>query len=137
MKQMNTEKAFMVIGKKLEKEYENLGFKYFKNIQFLRKRTKKFYYYIFFSPFLDRMPDTFTELWVTLMIHDRVLMRKNIYTNSNVVHMDLWEMGGPYNIANERLINDILIDLRNKIDSYLIPHIKRLEKCTPVHNDVI
>jgi hypothetical protein len=31
------------------------------------------------------------------------------------------------NIANEALINNVFIDLKNKIEKYLIPHIKRLE----------
>ncbi|MDR1211646.1 MAG: hypothetical protein LBK40_05380 [Spirochaetaceae bacterium] len=124
---MKAEKAFTVIGRKLEKEYKGLGFKYFKTIQFLRKRTKKFDYYILFSPFLENLPDTFTGLWVTVMIQDRILLKKNIYANSEIVRMDLWKMGGQYNIANETLINDAFIDLKNKIEDYLLPYIKRLE----------
>jgi hypothetical protein len=41
--------------------------------------------------------------------------------------MDLWKMGNHYNIANEKLLNDTFIDLKNKIEEYLIPHLKRLE----------
>jgi hypothetical protein len=39
---MEAEKAFAVIGKKLEKEYKKLGFKYSKKNKFLKKSTKKF-----------------------------------------------------------------------------------------------
>jgi hypothetical protein len=37
-------------------------------------------------------------------------------------------MGSHYNIANEKLMNDTFIDLRDKIEDYLLPHIKRLEE---------
>jgi hypothetical protein len=124
---MKAKKAFAVIGNKLEKEYKSLGFKYFKTIQCLRKRTKKFDYYILFSPFLENLPDTFTELWVTIIIHDRSLLKKNIYANSEIIRIDLWETGGHYNIADEILINGAFIDLRNKIENYLLPQIKDLE----------
>jgi hypothetical protein len=134
---MKPEKAFTIIGKKLEKEYKSLGFKYFKKCKFLRKRTKKLEYYIFFSLFFEHIPDTYTELRVTLMINDRTLLKKNIYANCEVFRMDLWEMGSNYNIANETLINDTFMDLRNKIEAYLLPPIKRLEGYTIARNDVI
>ncbi|MDR1287059.1 MAG: hypothetical protein LBK08_05580 [Treponema sp.] len=124
---MKAEKAFTVIGRKLEKEYKSLGFKYFKTIQFLRKRTKRFDYYILFSPHFEYIPDTYIELQVTLMINDRTLLKTNINANGEVFRVDLWEMDGHYNIANETLINGVFIDLRNKIENYLLPQIKKLE----------
>jgi hypothetical protein len=133
---MKAEKAFIVIGKKLEKEYKSLGFKYVKKNKFLRKRTKKFEYYIFFSSFFDYIPDTYTELQVTLMINDRTLSKTNINADSEVIRVNLWEIGGSYNIANKTLINDTFIDLKNKIEDYLLSHIKRLETYTTTHNDL-
>jgi hypothetical protein len=127
---MKAKKAFTVIGRKLEKEYKGLGFKYLKKYKFLRKRTKGFDYYIFFSLFFEHICDTYTELRVTLMINDRTLLKKNINADSEVVRIDLWEMGSHYNIANETLINDGFMDLRNKIEDYLLPRIKRLEAST-------
>jgi hypothetical protein len=124
---MKSENAFTIIGKKLEKEYKKLGFRYLKKSMFLRKRTKKFDYYILFSPHFEYIPDTYIELQVTLMINDRTLLKTNINANSEVFRMDLWEMDGHYNIANETLIDSVFINLRNKIENYLIPHIKRLE----------
>jgi hypothetical protein len=128
---MKAKKAFTAIGKKLEKEYKSLGFKYLKKYMFLKKKTKNFEYYIFFLPFLEHISDTITELGVTVMIHDRALLKKNIYANSEIIRVDLWETGGQYNIANEALINDAFVDLRNKIEDCLLPHVKRLEGITP------
>jgi hypothetical protein len=125
---VKAEKAFTVIGKKLEKEYKHLGFKYFKKRKFLKKRTKKFEYYIFFSSFFEYIPNTYTELQVTLVVHNRIVLKNNIYANSEVFCIDLCKMGSHYNIANKILINDTFIDLRKKIEDYLLPHIKQLEK---------
>ncbi|MDR0452262.1 MAG: hypothetical protein LBH15_04400, partial [Treponema sp.] len=126
-KAIKTEKAFTLIGKKLEKEYKKLGFKYSRKNKFLKKSTKKFDYYIFFSLFFENIPGEYLELHVTLMIADRALLKTNKYLNCEVFRMNLWEMDNHYNIANEALINDTFIDLNNKINEYLIPHIKRLE----------
>jgi hypothetical protein len=125
---MKAEKAFMATGKKLEKEYKRFGFKYLKKYKFLKKRTKNFDYYIFFSSSFEHMPDTYTELRVTLMINDRTLLKTNIHADSEVFRMDLWEMGNHYNIVNETLLNDTFVDLRNKIEDYLIPQIRKLEE---------
>jgi hypothetical protein len=133
---MKAEKAFTVIGKKLEKEYKNIGFKYLKKYKFLRKRTKKFDYYIFFSSVFEYIPDTYTELQVTLMINNRTLLKTNINADIEVIRVNLWEIDGPYNIANETLINNAFIDLKNKIENYLLPHIKGLEAYTIMHNDL-
>jgi hypothetical protein len=48
---MKAEKAFTIIGKRLEKEYKKIGFKYSNRNKFLKKRTKRFDYHIFFSSF--------------------------------------------------------------------------------------
>jgi hypothetical protein len=91
---MEAEKAFAVIGKKLEKEFKKLGFKYSKKNKFLKKLTKKFDYYIFFSLFFENIPNKNIELRVVLTITDRTLLQLN---------------------------------LKNKIEEYLVPQIKRLE----------
>jgi hypothetical protein len=125
---MKAEKAFTIIGKKLEKEYKRLGFKYLKKYKFLRKRTKNFDYYIFFSPFFKYIhPMPMQKLRVTLMINDRSLLKTNINAHCEIFRMDLWEMGNHYNIANETLLDDVFIDLRNKIKGYLLSQIKKLE----------
>jgi hypothetical protein len=124
---MKTEKAFLVIGKKLEKEYKKFGFKYSKQNNFIRKRTKKFDYFVFFSHFSEYTHDTCIELHVDLIINDRILLKTNINASSELLHMNLWKMGNHYNIANEELIQSIFIDLRNKIETYLMPQIKTLE----------
>jgi hypothetical protein len=125
---MRSKKAFTRIGKKLEKEYEKLGFRYSKKYRYLRKRTKKFDYFIFFSHFFDYIPDTYIELCVTLCINDRPLLKNNIYAHSELFSMNLWDMGNHYNIANEALINDTFTDLKTKIAEYLIPQIRKLEE---------
>jgi hypothetical protein len=124
---MKTKKAFEIIGKKLEKEYKSLGFEYLKKYMFLKKKTRKFEYYIFFSSFYEHIPDTCIELRVTLLINDRALVKNNIFVNKELFRMNLWEMGNHYNIANETLLNNTFIDLKNKIEKYLIPQIKKLE----------
>jgi hypothetical protein len=124
---MKVEKAFTIIGKKLEKEYKNLGFKYSKKNKFLRKRTKKFDYYIFFSFFYETIPNTYIELHVVLLINDRMLLKANINSRSELFHMNLWEIGNHYNIANKTLLNNTFINLKDKIDKYLTPQIKKLE----------
>jgi hypothetical protein len=131
---MKVEKALTVIGKKLEKEYTRLGFKYLKKYKFLMKRTKKFDYYIFFSPYFANISGTCIELRVTLLINDRTLLKTNINANSEVFRMDLWEMGNHYNIVNGTLLDDAFIDLQNKIEGYLLSHIKILEAYTIMHN---
>jgi hypothetical protein len=128
---MKAEKVFSLIGKKLEKEYKGFGFKYARKYCFLRKRTKKYDYYIFFSPYFEYIPDTYIELRVTLIINDRVILKTNIYANSELLHLDLWKMGNHYNISDEALLNDTFTDLRTKIENYLIPQIKKLEGGTP------
>jgi hypothetical protein len=127
MKTMKAKKTFTVIGKKLEKEYKKLGFKYSRKNMYLKKTTRKFDYYIFFSSFFENVHDTYIELRVTLLINDRVLLKINKYSNSQLFNMNLWEMGNHYNIANETLLNDAFIDLKNKVGKYLIPCIKKLE----------
>lgn len=124
---MKTEKVLTLIGKKLQKEYNKYGFKYSKKYKYLKKTTKKFEYYVFFSSFFGNTPDTCIELHVILMINDRVLLEINRNSNIQLFCVDLWETGSHYNITNETLINETFIDLRNKIDDYLIPHIKTLE----------
>jgi hypothetical protein len=124
---MKSERSFTLIGKKLEKEYKRLGFKYLKKYMFLKKKTRKFEYYIFFSSFYEHIPDTCIELRVTLLINDRALVKNNIFVNKELFRMNLWEMGNHYNIANETLLNNTFIDLKNKIEKYLIPQIKKLE----------
>jgi hypothetical protein len=125
---MKAKKAFTLIGRKLEKEYKKAGFKYSKRKLFLQKRTRKYDYFIFFSQFFESMPDTCIELHVTLMIHDRTLLKNNINSNSQLFHMNLWEMGNHYNIANKELIQRVFMDLKNKIETYLIPQIKKFEE---------
>jgi hypothetical protein len=125
---MKAEKAFLVIGRKLEKEYKRLGFKYSRKYKLLRKRTKKFEYYIFFSSFFEYIPGTCTELRVDLIINDRILLKTNIYADIELLHIKLWEMGSHYNIANETLIHKAFVDLKDKIGTCLIPQIKRLEE---------
>ncbi|MDR1149524.1 MAG: hypothetical protein LBK66_12930 [Spirochaetaceae bacterium] len=124
---MKAEKAFTVIGKKLEKEYKKLGFKYSKKNKFLKKRTNKFDYYIFFSSFFENIPNTYIGLHIALLINDRVLLRANINSRSELFRMNLWEIGNHYNIANKTLLNNTFIDLKDKIDKYLTPQIKKLE----------
>jgi hypothetical protein len=124
---MKAEKAFTVIGKKLEKEYKKIGFKYSKKNKFLKKTTKKFYYYIFFSFFYENIPNTYIGLHVDLLINDRVLLKANIYSKSELFHINLWEMGNHYNIADETLLNNTFVDLKDKIDKYLTPQITKLE----------
>jgi hypothetical protein len=124
---IKVEKALMIIGKKLEKEYKKLGFKYSKKNKFLKKSTKKFDYYIFFSSFFENIPGKYIELHVVLTIIDRTLLQTNKYLHCELFSIDLWKMGNHYNIANETLINNVFMDLKNKIEKYLIPHIKRLE----------
>jgi hypothetical protein len=128
---MKAEKAFTVIGKKLEKEYKRLGFKYLKKYKFLMKRTKKFDYYIFFSPCFVNISGACIELRVTLLINDRTLLKTNINADSEVFRMDLWEMGNHYTIVNGTLLDGAFIDLRNKIEGYLLSHIKILEAYRP------
>jgi hypothetical protein len=132
---MKAEKAFTVIGMKLEKAYKRLGFIYSKKYKFLRKRTKKFDYYIFFSSFFKHIPDIYTELRVTLLINDRTLLKTNINADGEVFRMDLWERGNHYNIVNGTLLDDAFINLQNKIEGYLLSHIKILEPCRP--HDII
>jgi hypothetical protein len=72
---MKAEKAFTVIGKKLEKEYKKHGFRYSKKYKFLKKTTKKFGYYIFFSSFFENITDTYTELHVVLMVNDKTSLK--------------------------------------------------------------
>lgn len=137
---MKTKKAFTLISKKLEKEYKRIGFKYLRKYNFIRKRTRRFDYFIFFSLPSGYISETYMELRVTLIINNRTLLKTNIYANSELFRMDLWEMGNHYNIANETLINNTFVDLKNKIDTYLIPYIKKLElglPCTAAHNDLI
>jgi hypothetical protein len=126
-KKMKTEKAFTVIGKRLEKEYKKLGFKYSKKNKFLKKTAGKFDYYIFFSDFFETIPNIHIGLHVDLLINDRMLLKTNINTRSELFHINLWEMGNHYNIANETLLNNTFIDLKNKIEEYLIPQITKLE----------
>jgi hypothetical protein len=121
---MKVEKAFSIIGKKLEKEYKSLGFKYLKKNKFLKKSTKKYYYYIFFSSFSENMSGKNIELRVVLAIADRTVLRINKYLHCELFFMDLWKTGNHYNIANETLINVTFMDLKNKIEKYLIPHMK-------------
>jgi hypothetical protein len=123
---MKAEKAFTVIGKKLEKEYKKIGFKYSKKNKFLRKRTKKFDYYIFFSFFYENIPDTYIELHVDLLINDRMLLKTNINSRSELFYINLWEKGNHYNIADETLLNNTFVDLKDKIDKYLTPQITKL-----------
>jgi hypothetical protein len=132
---MKAEKAFTVIGKKLEKAYKKIGFKYSKKYKFLRKRTKKFEYYIFFSPYFAYISDACLGLRVTLLINDRTLLKTNKNADSEVFRMDLWETGNHYTIVNGTLLDDAFIDLRNKIEGYLLSHIKTLEAYTIMHND--
>jgi hypothetical protein len=137
---MKAEKAFAIIGKRLKTEYKKLGFKYSKKYMHLRKRTKKYDYFVFFSSSFEYRPDTCLELRVTLSINDRTLLKTNIYAHSELFSMNLWDMGNHYNIANETLINDTFTDLKNKIDTYLIPYIRKLEVGLPytaTHNDLI
>jgi hypothetical protein len=124
---MKAERVFTLIGKKLEKGYKKLGLKYSRKYMFLKTTTKKYDYYIFFSPFFEHIPDTYIELRVALIINDRILLKTNIYANSELFHMDLWETGNHYNIANEALLNNVFIDLKSKIEKYFIPQIKKLE----------
>jgi hypothetical protein len=131
---MKAKKAFTVIGRKLEKEYKSLGFKYLKKYMFLKKKTRRFEYYIFFSSFFAYIPDTCIELRVTLMINDRALVKNNIIANKELFRIDLWEKGNHYNIANETLLNNAFADLKNKIEDYLLPRIKRLEASTGHNN---
>jgi hypothetical protein len=124
---MKVEKSLTVIGKKLEKEYKKLGFKYSKKGRLLKKTTKKFGYYVCLPLFPENISGEYIELRVVLMIIDRVILKINKYLKCELFCMDLWEMGNHYNIANETLLNNTFIDLKNKINKYLIPHIKRLE----------
>jgi hypothetical protein len=124
---MKAEKTFTAIGKKLEKEYKKIGFKYSKKKKFLKKTAKKFEYYIFFSSFFENIPDTYIGLHVVLLINDRMLLKANINSRSELFRMNLWEMGNHYNIANKTLLNNTFIDLKEKIEKYLIPQIKKLE----------
>ncbi|MDR0684269.1 MAG: hypothetical protein LBF83_03990 [Spirochaetaceae bacterium] len=125
---MKTEKAFTLIGKKLEKEHKKLGFKYSKKYRFLKKTTKKYDYYIFFSPFFEHIPAICIELRVTLIINNRTLLKTNINAHGELFRMDLWEMGNHYNIADKTLVDNVYMDLKNKIETYLIPQIKKLEE---------
>ncbi|MDR1444566.1 MAG: hypothetical protein LBI94_06775 [Treponema sp.] len=124
---MKAEKAFAVIGRKLEKEYKKIGFKYLGKRMFLKKTTKKYDYYIFFSSFFEYIPGVRIEFRVDLIINDRVLLKNNINANIELFHMNLWEMGSHYNIANEELIQSVFADLKIKIDDYLLPQIKKLD----------
>jgi hypothetical protein len=124
---MKAEKAFTVIGKKLEKEYKKIGFKYLKKNKFLKKTTKKFDNYIFFSSFFENIPNTYIGLQVDLLINDRMLLKTNINSTSELFHINLWELDNHYNIANETLLNNTFLDLKNKIDKYLTPQITKLE----------
>jgi hypothetical protein len=81
----------------------------------------------FLSLFFENVPDTYIELHITLLINDRVLLKINKYSNSQLFYMNLWKMGNHYNIVNETSLNDAFIDLKNKIGEYLIPYIKKLE----------
>jgi hypothetical protein len=125
---MEAKKAFALIGKKLEKEYKRLGFKYSKRKLFLQKRTRKYDYFIFFSQFFESIPDLNIELYVSLIINDRALIKSNIYANCEVFHMNLWKAGNRYNIAGKALIDNVFMDLKNKIEINLIPQIKKLEE---------
>jgi hypothetical protein len=122
---MKTEKVFSVIGKKLEKEYRKLGFRYSKKEMYLKKTTKKYVYHIFFSRFFNDTPDKYTELHVILMADDKLLLGTHL--KSEVFYLDLWKMGIHYIIADETLINEVFIDLNKKIKEYLLPQIKKLE----------
>jgi hypothetical protein len=125
---MKTGKAFMIIGKKLEKEYKKLGFKYSKGNNWLKKSTKRFDYYVFLSSFSESIPDKYIELYVVLFINDKILLNNNRNINNIIILIDLWKMGNHYNIANETLSNDVYMDLKNKIEIYLLPFIKKLEE---------
>jgi hypothetical protein len=125
---MTAKNALAVIGKKLEKEYKRIGFKYSKKNMFLKKRTRKYDYYVFFSRFFEHMPGRIIELHIIFIIHDRALMKGNINSNSEVFHLDLWETGNQYSMANETLADNAFMDLKNKIDDYLLPQTKKLEE---------
>jgi hypothetical protein len=127
MKTMKAEKAFTIIGRRLEREYKKLGFKYSKKNKYLKKAVKKIDNHIFFSSFFENTPDIYTELRVGLQINDRTLLKINKYSNGQLSYMHLWEIGNHYNITNEILLNDTFMDLKNKIGEYLIPYIKKLE----------
>jgi hypothetical protein len=77
--------------------------------------------------FYENIPDTLIGLRVVLLVNDRTLLEINKYSHSELFYIDLWETGNHYNIANETLLNNAFIDLKNKIGKYLIPYIKKLE----------
>jgi hypothetical protein len=56
-----------------------------------------------------------------------MLLKTNINARSELFRINLWEMGNHYNIANETLLNNTFIDLKNKTEKYLIPPIIKLE----------
>jgi hypothetical protein len=124
---MTAKNALAVIGKKLEKEYKRIGFKYSKRNRFLKKITKKYEYYILFSSFPENISDACINLHVVLAINDRTLLKINKYLTSKLFCMDLWEMGNHYSITNETSIDTACTDLRNKIEDYLVSQIKILE----------
>jgi hypothetical protein len=125
-KKLVAKKVFSIIGKKMEKEYKEFGFKYSKNFIYLTKSTEKFVYHIFFSSFSKDTPSTHIELHVTLTINDKILLQTQ--SDSRVFCMDLWETGSHYIIENEKMINNVFMDLRDKIKTYFIPQLKTLEE---------
>jgi hypothetical protein len=123
---VKTKKAFALIGKKLEKVFKKYGFKYAKKYKHLKKTTKKYDYYIFFSSFFECIPDACIELHVVLLINEKVLLKNHRNVTCQVFSMNLWDTGSHYNIANETLINEVFADLKKKVEDNLIPYIKRL-----------
>lgn len=126
---MKVEKAFTIIGKKLEKEYKKFGFKYLKKSKLLKKTTKKYDYLIFFSSFFEYVPNTLLELHVVLLVNEKMSLKNNAI--KEVFRFHLWEAGNHYNIINELLIKQAFLDLREKINKFLIPYIKKLEEGKP------
>jgi hypothetical protein len=132
---MTAKNALAVIGKKLEKEYKRLGFSYSKKYKLLKKRTKKYDYYVFFSSFLKYTPDAFMELHVDLLIIDRIVLKTNINANSELFHINLWDMGNHYNIANKTLAHMVCMDLKTKIETCLMPQMQKLEEQSRIEQD--
>ncbi|MHC6202755.1 hypothetical protein ACYULU_06135 [Breznakiellaceae bacterium SP9] len=128
---MKANDAFEIIGNRLENDYIALTFKYSKSNKSVKKSTKRFSYNIFMSSFSGNIPDKELGLDVAFTILDKTL----IDTNPQLFYIDLWNRGNYYNVATEPLLNTVYIDLKIKIEKYLIPFIEKLEEKTAEYKD--
>jgi hypothetical protein len=132
---MKANEAFEIIGHKLENDYGDLKFKYSKSRKLLKKSTKRFNYCVCFSSFAENIPDKDVGLSVDFFIQDKTLTSARSNVNDHLFFISLWELGNYYNVATVELLNNVYIDLKSKIEKYLMPFIEKLEEKINDHKE--